>query len=309
MKGFSKAALLAVVLVVALACGSEDTKKDDTGPATDGTTTDTPAETVATSCGDCGGLEGTALRFSSLFVTEPADPDSTTDHAIRTFLNEMWTRDMDNEILNILFVIKAYDSETGNLEVEVGPAWKFGDGNFHFICGYTDTYELTTSPGECDYTNEDKPGTLSFHTGPKDDPVICAPDVTPSNAIPIMGLITDATLQTDCDAKTASIEGAYLQGWIKEEAADMICSCNGYDPETKTYTCDSEPQPGHANYCFENCGGGYALFGPIVKTIAQVKPVPNPYDQEPSFRIAGYYSATTIPNFGATCCETEADCQ
>jgi hypothetical protein len=308
MKGFSKAALLALVLMVALACDSAEKKADDTGTVDDGSTEETSPEVIAAGCDDCGGaLVGKAMRFSSLFVTEPADPNSTTDGAIRDFLNGMWTRDMENEILNILFVIKAYDMATGSLTVEVGPAWRFPDGDFHFICGYSDTYELKTEPGSCDFTNEAAPGKLNFHTGPKNDPVLCAPDVAPTNSIPISDLITEATLQTDCDASTVSIEGATLSGWILETDADMICSCNNYDPDTKTYTCDSTPDPDHDNYCFKNCGSGYSLFGPIMKIIAQVAPKPNPQGL-PSFKIAGFYAADTIANFNSTCCDDEATC-
>ncbi len=310
MRRFLALSFVVCAGLAALACGGGSSDKDtatgtDTNPGTDvvaDTATDTPAGDTTASCPACPGIVGKAMRFTSLYVTEPNSPDSTTDEAILDFLNEIWGRDVGLELLNILFVITEYDPAAGKLTAEVGPAWKFADGNFHFIKGYSNTYTTVFDPATCTYDNAAAPGALNFHTGPKDDPIICAPDVPLTNSIPMSGLVTNGVLNVNCDAGTASIEGAYLQGWIAEEAADGICSCGNFDPDTTSYTCDRTPDAGATNYCFKNCGKGFQLFGMIVKTVAKVVPQPDP-NNVPSFRLAGYYSTQTIPNFSAVPCE------
>jgi hypothetical protein len=297
--------------LAALACGGGSSDKDtatgtDTNPGTD-VVADTPAgDTDAPSCPACPGIVGKAMRFTSLYVTEPDSPDSETDSYILDFLNEIWGRDVGLELLNILFVIKEYDPAAGKLTAEVGPAWKFADGNFHFIKGYSNTYTTVFDPATCAYDNAAAPGELNFHTGPKDDPIICAPDVPLTNSIPMSGLVTNGVLNVDCDAGTASITGAKLGGWIAETAADGICSCGQFDEDSKSYTCPHAQDPAATNYCFKNCGSGYQLFGMIIKNVAKVAPQPDP-NNIPSFHLAGYYATQTIPNFSPVPCETDDD--
>jgi len=314
MRRFQVLVLVCSFGLLALACGGGSSEKDtatgpDTHTGTDvaaDTGTDTPTgDTASLSCPACPGLVGKALRFSSLYVTEPNSPDSTTDEAILDFLNEIWGRDVGLELLNILFVIREYDPAAGKLTAEVGPAWKFTDGNFHFIKGYSNIYTTVFDPATCGYDNAAAPGQLNFHTGPKDKPIICAPDVPLTNSIPMSGLVTNGVLNVDCDAGTASIEGAYLQGWIAEAAADGICSCGTFDEGSKSYTCPSTLNPS-GNFCFQHCGSGYQLFGMIVKQIAKVQPQDDGHGV-PSFRLAGFYSTVTVPNFSDIACETDAD--
>jgi|GEM_PF-3005201 len=300
-------ALIVVVSLVAFACGGGGSSTEqDTNPGND-VVADAPADTASASCQKCDNIVGLAMRFTSLFVTEPDSPDSPTDEAIRDYLNEIWGRDVELELLNILFVIKEFDPAAGKLVAEVGPAWKFADGNFHFIKGYSNIYTTTFDAATCAYTNEAAPGELNFHTGPKDDPIICAPDVPMTNSIPMAGLITDGVLSTDCAAGTASITGAKLKGWIAESAADGICACGQFDSDSNQYTCDKTPDPDSTlNVCFQKCGKGFTLFGQVVKQIAKVEPQPGP-DGVPSFVLAGYYSTQTIPNFSPIPCERDAD--
>lgn len=305
MRLATRTVLLVAFVGLALACGGGGSSETDTKPADD-TAADVAAETAAGSCDKCENIVGLAMRFTSLYVTEPNSEESTTDEAILDFLNEIWTRDVGLELLNILFVIKEFDPAAGKLTAEVGPAWKFPDGNFHFIKGYSNIYTTVFDPATCKYTNEALPGELNFHTGPKDEPIICAPDVPKTNSIPMSGLITNGELRTDCAAGTASITGAYLQGWISEAAADSICSCGQFDQGTTSYTCDPTLTPGHDNYCFANCGKGFQLFGLIVKKVGKVDPQPDPQGV-PSFRLAGNYSTQTIANFSPIACETAAD--
>lgn len=260
-------------------------------------------------CLACEGIEGMAFRFTSLLVTEPDDPDSTTDGAIRDYLNEMWRRDIANEIFNVFMRITAYDPASGRMNVTVGSAMRFPDGLFHFICGTTGDYELQASPGSCDYANVAGDQTLRFHTGPVDAPVYCAPELTPQNAVPIRGLATQLTLDTDCQAGTASVSAGFLAGWVPEIDADRICFCSRYDASRGVYDCEDAPQPGHAQYCFANCGAGYGLFGSILKIVAKVTPTPDPFDGTPSFRIAGYYDAESLSDFDPRCCSSASECQ
>ena len=305
MRHFLALALALAIGLLASTCGGDSGGKDTTGG--NDTTVDTVADVpTTTSCPVCPGIVGKAMRFTSLNVTEPDSPDSTTDEKILDFLNEIWSRDVRLELLNILFVIKEYDPAAGKLTAEVGPAWKFADGNFHFIKGYSNIYTTTFDPATCAYNNEAAPGELNFHTGPKDDPIICAPDVPKTNSIPMSGLVTNGTLNVDCEAGTASITAAYLQGWIAETAADGICSCGRFDDAAIAYTCEHELDDTASNYCFKNCGTGYQLFGMIVKNVAKVAPQDDGHGV-PSFHLAGYYNTETISNYSATPCEKDSD--
>lgn len=301
MKQLVRVALLSLGVLALIACGGSESEKDTATGGTDtgGSGSDTAAPA---GCDQCADMVGWAFRITSLFVTEPEDPDSETDHKVREFLNELWERDIDNEVLNILFEVKEYDPVAGKLVVRAGPAWKHDDGKFHMLCGYDSDFTLPMDG--CGFEAEGLE--LNFHTGPLDAPVICAPDLELSNSIPLRAMSVKAELETDCAASDGGITGGYLSGWIPAAAADQICSCNIYDDVTKSYSCDEPPDPSEDKYCGKNCGTlGYTNFGWVVTTMAQIPPQDNA--GVPSYRLAGYFSAHKVESYDPQCCTTQ-DC-
>jgi hypothetical protein len=306
-----RARLLILTLVLWLnACTSSKADPEDASaepPESIIDTNDTTAEDLTSlevdeRCLACPGIVGMAFRFSSMVVTEP------DAGAIKDYLNEMWRRDIANELLNIVMLVTSYDPISGQMKVTVGSAMRFDDQRFHFICGTTGDYELRATPGSCDYANEIGPETLNFHTGPIDAPVYCAPELGTPNAIPVRGLTTKLSLKTDCASGTASVSAGFLEGWIPDADADRICFCNLYDLNRGVYTCEHVPQPESTYYCPAHCGGGNMLFGSVLKVTAKIAPEPDPFEGALAFHIAGYYDAESIPDFEPGCCASAAEC-
>jgi len=304
-------ALLVVLAGGLWACGGGSKDKTDVAPDTTVTETgDTAAEATTGSCDKCEGMVGWGFRINSLTVTEPKDDTITADEALRDFLNDMWQRDIQNDVLNILFEITAYEPAAGTMVFKAGPGEKTLDGKYHMLCGYDAEFQLVFNPGnkgQCAFeTSSDT--NLNFHAGPLDEPINCAPEVVDyPNAIPIIDLFAEGKLATDCQALTGQILQAYLKGFISKANADMICYCAHYDPLKKEYACEREPQPGHERYCWDRCGSDYASFGGAVDIFFKDVPgkgiVTNAEDVD-GYSIAGFFTAERVPTYDQKCCNT-----
>jgi hypothetical protein len=296
------------------ACGGGGDDKTEVGPdvteTTDTTTGDTATEATAGACSKCEGMVGWGFRINALTVTEPKDDTITADEALRDFLNGMWQRDIQNDVLNIMFEITAYDPQAGTMSFKAGPGEKTLDGKYHMLCGYDVEFQLAFNPqgkGQCVFETSENTG-LNFHAGPLDEPINCAPGVTDyPNAIPIIDLFAEGQLATDCQAMTGQILSAYLKGFITKANADIICYCGQYDPELKDYTCERAPQPGHERYCWDKCGSDYGSFGTTVDLFFQKvegKGVVKNAEGVDGYSIAGFFTAERVPTYDAACCNT-----
>lgn len=266
------------------------------------------AASVNPECAPCPGLVGTALRIAGIYVTSPDSPVSTADDAIRDFLNEMWARDMDMGLINMVFVIRGYDPAAGVLAVEQGPAWLHPDGRYHFICGYNFSFSAPFDAQSCRYDGSPNPSTVCFHAGPGDAPNTCAPDGDPPHSITLGHAITSGHIAVDCAARDVTFSDGLLSGFMHVDDAYGVCACMQFDEGTGSYACDRTPDPDSAvNFCFQRCGKGFALLGQVFEKVAKVTPVAGP-DGVPSFPLGGTFTAETIPNFAEGCCRGVNDC-
>ena len=294
-----------VLFLLALACSGGADPGDATGA--DAPAPDVDVAPVNPDCPPCPGLVGTALRVTSLVVTSPDAPDNTTDDTIRDFLTEMWERDLQLGLINMLLVVRRYDPVAGVYEAEGGSAWLHPDGKWHFICGYHWPVVSTIDAATCTTDSAANPSTVAFHAGPGDRPNTCAPDGDPPNAITLTDVVTHGVLHVDCANRSAWYQGATLQGWIHKTTADGLCACLSFDDDTGAYTCDRTPDPAGSNFCFERCGKGFALVGTVFEKAAKVPVVAGP-DGIDSYPLGGVFAAETVPNFAEGCCRGVDDC-
>lgn len=245
---------------------------------------------------------GEAFRVTRLEIDEP--------EAFAEILNLMWETDILNNILNVLFVVDdAIKGEGGvafeSLSVTLGPGWRnprepliLPPGDDQESADVVDRYclleglsvPLTLLPYhgyQCQVKSEGS-SSLYFHSGPKDIPLICAPENDPPNNIPISDLKIRASFNREC---TEIVDG-FLEGCITVEAADRICMCataggcgNEPDPEADTTNLET--------YCTGVCGTGWFSFGALVHSFGLMPSCLTPAGEE-GYRVQGFFDAIGI---------------
>lgn len=297
--------LLCVGLGASVACSEAGLRSDAIG---DDAVSDAVADAVDAppSTAVCADFVGSAWRFTSIYATEPDDPTSTADAAVRDILNELFARYIEHGVLNVMYEIVGFEPATGRLQVRAGPAMAYPDGKLHMLCGYDAVIPMRFEGAHFQTT---RPEHLNIHCGTTDAPATCAPEISAANAVPIAGLDTAGELRSDCAAGTGSIEGAALSGYITTADAEGLCICTSVDPATGADTCDHEPVGGEPLYCKAHCGArGYAHFGTVLRVVAKIASVD--YQGVPAYRFAGTYSAVRVAadRYDAACCTSLESC-
>ncbi len=269
----------------------------------------------------CGGqIEDRAFKFTRIFVTEPNEDTAPQAGALVDILNDLWSRDLASNVLNLVFEVGEVDYVAGAASVLVGPAWyrrtpeavaanpsprldEVPDEDIEAICLLTqaDGTPMTgdfsaalddTCAFNIDGAGNDPDGEgvfLAFHTGPTTDPVICAPEQgqTPglsANTIPLMIHVARGRFADDCGA----IVDGFMSGCIALEHANRICMC--IDQE---YKC--EPQPAAVGgYCAQLCGRHFLNFGDLVTDVAGIPETCTVMGKQ-GIRIAAEFEAVVLP--------------
>ncbi|MFH1533164.1 MAG: hypothetical protein ABIK09_20750 [Pseudomonadota bacterium] len=191
------------------------------------------------SCGECSveEMKGRVFRMTSLEIDEPQE--------FADLLNTMWRTDIDNQTLNVLFYVDIAtrtDEELGPfslLEFVAGPAWRTPKlplallqeekgptpdeqvDSYCILDGLESALDGEPYHGKlCEFKSL-KYTSLFFHSGPKDQPLVCAPANVPANTIPIKNLKARMPFNEDC----TEIQNAFLEGCITIPDADHICMC------------------------------------------------------------------------------------
>jgi len=246
---------------------------------------------------------GRTFRLTRLEIDEP--------YEFAELLNPMWGTDILNNVLNVLFVVTAFEEGTdaafNTLEFKVGPGWHSpklplaleppeGGESADSVDSYCHLEGMTVemkagkfAGHQCTFKTTEATA-LYFHTGPKDSPFVCAPDLVPANAIPIknlkarMGFNEDATAMTD----------GWLEGCITIEDANRICMC------LVSGMCPYEPknEGGYAEddltgYCKDKCGANWLSFGESVGAFGLTPSCLTP-DGSKGYRLQGFIDGVEV---------------
>jgi len=114
--------LLPSLVILLFACGGDDetSSPKDATQASDTTSVDEGPAPVE----NCDDVLGKVYRFDSITVIEPSDDEG----AISGLINALWATDIDTDYLNLIFPVKNYDANTGEL-LFLGGGGVATDGN------------------------------------------------------------------------------------------------------------------------------------------------------------------------------------
>jgi len=269
-----------------------------------------PSIEIPDSTGTCSNLcdcddeemDGRVYRVTSLEIDEPEQ--------FASLLNDLWSTDILNNTLNILFVVDTFArnsiSSFDSIRFQAGPAWRSprmplgvppeeGQPSESAVESYCLldglTAEASVKPyhgNQCVFkTIEDT--SLFFHTGPTTDPLVCAPKGEPRNTIPIKNLKIRFGFDQDC----RTVVAGSIEGCITLTDADKICMClvsgsctvqpkgEGYDPDDLTA------------YCKDECGDKWLSFGQTVKAFG-LAPTCVTSEGDQGYRLQGFISAADV---------------
>ncbi|MFH1532720.1 MAG: hypothetical protein ABIK09_18510 [Pseudomonadota bacterium] len=248
-------------------------------------------------------LTGRVLRINRFEIDEP--------EALATVLNTMWSGEIRNNIMNVLFRMDAAEKGTltafKSITMAAGPAWRdppipaqlppeedaptaSAVDSYCMLDGLDQEIALKPYHGyQCQYKNP-QPASLVFHLGGRDDPLMCAPLLEPANATPLMDLKVRFGFNEDC----TGITDGFLEGCIAVDDAERMCVC------TNAGTCAWAGDPGAAHtpedlpgYCKAACGVGWASFGGIIKSVGIV-PTCLTLDGREGIRLQAFFDAVDV---------------
>ena len=249
-------------------------------------------------------VTGRVFRVTRLEIDEP--------DAFAEILNLLWENDIVNNVLNVLVFVDSAKQGTAaafdELRIVVGPGWrhpkmpyvlKAEDGepsetavdSYCLLTGLSEEISLEPYHGyQCQFKST-APSALYFHSGPKDGPLVCAPDNSPPNNIPISDLKIRTSLNRDCTA----IHDGFLEGCITVAAADRICMCMADAGE-----CPREPDPDYEfdqddliGSCRGACGDTWLSFGEIVRSFGLLPSCLTPEGDE-GYGVQAFFDATVV---------------
>ena len=276
-----------------------------------------PQIIIPENTGDCTGLcecdleamKKRSYRLTRLEIDEPKSFAQT--------LNTIWKADVTNNVLNVVFTVTNAVQEEGSafafdqLDITFGPAWRdplkpdiipMEDvTSYCLLDGLEQNATMLPYHGyQCQMKSEGV-FSLYFHSGPKNNPYVCAPKNVPMNNIPVKNLAFRASFNRDC---TELINGS-LEGCLTLDDADRICMCplkTGTCPLVDKETRESYPIDPAGNedtevlqtYCKEACGTKWISFGALVRAMKGIYPNCLTSDGIKGYRIQGFFDASEI---------------
>lgn len=247
----------------------------------------------------------TPYRLTRLEIDEPEE--------LATLLNVIWNTDILNNVVNVVFLVTDFEPGTAaafdSITFEVGPGWRSpheplgippeeGQASPSVVDSYCMldglSVEMKAKPyhgNQCVFKSVEA-AALNFHTGPLERPIVCAPELTPANSIPIKGMKTRFGLHEDC----RGFSNGHLEGCIAVKDAAKICMC------LVTGSCEFKPvdvgeyeEEDLSSYCKDVCGFKWISFGQSVKAFG-LKPTCLTQDGEEGYRIQGFIDAEAVPD-------------
>ena len=246
--------------------------------APDGGTGDTNVQQCVDGCAcDQVDVAGHVYRFSLLSVDEPG--------AISGQLDSLWEVELENYLLNVLFVVDEVevsddsDEAFSSIQLTAGSGWRFpttggyydekvGEVEVETFCFLDEELNVDvsftpTGKDACTFENTDTK-TLFFHIGAQDDPLECAPLLEPANSTPLHDLKVTFGFNANCD----KIVDGRLEGCLPQYEVNRICMCSmtgtcGRDNQDEDYPFPEPDTDGVyenlelTKYCVNRCGEGF----------------------------------------------------
>ena len=248
-------------------------------------------------------VRGRTYRMTRMEIDEP--------DKFAFLLNPIWETDIRNNTLNVLFFVDEITvnpmGSISHLLFTAGPGWREpymplaleppeGGASADVVDSYCMLdglfAEVEGKPYhgyQCTFKSI-RDSNLNFHSGPKDAPLVCAPENVPANIIPIKNLKMRMSFNEDCTA----IHEGYMEGCITIEDAKRICMC------LSTGACPIDPpnQGGHDEddlvaYCHDKCGSKWISFGKSVEAFGLL-PSCITSEGEQGYRLQGFFDAVSI---------------
>ncbi len=254
---------------------------------------------------DYDNFTNTPLRLTRLEIDEPEE--------LASLLNVMWNTDILNNVVNVVFLVTDFEPGTAaafdSITFEVGPGWRSpheplaippeeGQSSPSVVDSYCMleglSVEMKAKPyhgNQCVFKSIEA-ASLNFHTGPLERPIVCAPELTPANSIPIKGMKTRFGLHEDC----RGFSDGHLEGCIAVKDANKICMC------LVTGQCEFEhvdvgdyPEDDLTSYCKDVCGFKWISLGQSIKAFG-LEPTCLTQDGEEGYRIQGFIDGEAVPD-------------
>ena len=165
-------------------------------------------------CESCAEV-GAWYRFTTLEL-ESLDGGP---HPVVSVLNNLWARDVDDHVLNVLFEVRSVE----------GDQIKMGAMNAAWVSEADDDYclmpetaiEFIFTQSQCSISNSDSAG-INIYAGSKEITKNCSAEGEATNAIPVRDVLLGADFSTDC---SQLLSGSVRSAAIKRSALEGTCSC------------------------------------------------------------------------------------
>lgn len=226
MKHLFPILLLACSVILACASG-ENGESTDTAPPQDISDTSTSEDSQApptcspdTLPSDFADL---SFRFTTFEVSEPTDEDGV----IKNLLNALWVADIENDLLNLVFVLGSHDDEAMTLSFLGGGAFaRDSDGNQSSDAAYTgegteyyfaegNASEFPMQMDGCQLTSTEESYVLIHSANVS---VTDSEECSDVEGIRVGQILLDATINTDL----SSLAAGTLTGVLPTHVADCL---------------------------------------------------------------------------------------
>ncbi|MGM0575034.1 MAG: hypothetical protein ACQEXJ_04805 [Myxococcota bacterium] len=222
-----------VVAVGLLACENSTDESPNVLPIADG---DVGGEETSTADGDVGEPDADRDTDTSapdasaegcdciqqgdwyIFDTLGLETIDGGDHNVIDTLNQLWSQDIDKNLLNILFLVESVTNS--NVTFKAYNAARVPDSQD--ICLLRDTEITLSFPLDGCRLLESPEAGINIYAGPTNFPVNCNTENTPQHIIPARRVILRGEMNNDCAAIT---DGILVRGVIGKRALEQTCTC------------------------------------------------------------------------------------
>ena len=182
--------------------------------ATAGESAGATAGESASPCESCAEV-GAWYRFTALEL-ESLDGGP---HPVISVLNNLWARDVDDHVLNVLFEVRSVEGDQITMGA-MNAAWVSEADDDYCLMPET-AIEFIFTQSQCSISNSDAAG-INIYAGSKEIAKNCSPEGEATNAIPVRDVLLGADFSADC---SQLLSGSVRSAAIKRSALEGTCSC------------------------------------------------------------------------------------
>ena len=207
------------------------------------------------SCGGCPSV-GDWYRFKTMQI---ASLDGNTEHRAIGILNDLWSGDIEGDLLNVMFEVKEV-SET-QVKIRALNAARYDTPGTGYCLLPDTSIEFNFNRDGCDFTNPEPSG-INIYAGSTEIPKNCSPELPAPNTIPVRKVTLEGTFSEGCGQ---IIRGRVPSASIPRSGLDQTCTClspnvevcQGLDPSYEDDSC------GGCNQLYRSLRQQLSLFGEL----------------------------------------------